>query len=237
MRIPMTSRMRRMGSVFCHRERRSRRADRIVILSHACPDGDAIGSQVALGLSLDGAGKSVRMLNEDGTPEMLEFLPGSDRVETPGAKIEADLVVALDTANKVRLGEGCLEAIDGISPIANLDHHKSNELYGEINYVDADAPASGQIVFELLDEEGFPLTAEVVANLFVAISTDTGSFRYPATTAKTYEIVARLVRAGADAGELSRLTYENYPARRIELLRELLAVYKLGCAGGWRRGC
>jgi len=208
-----------------------RAAERIVILSHARPDGDAIGSQVALGLSLEAAGKSVRMLNEDGTPEMLEFLPGSDRVETPGAKLEADLVVALDTANKVRLGEGCLEAIDGISPIANLDHHKSNELYGEINYVDADAPASGQIVFELLDEAGFPLTPDVVANLFVAISTDTGSFRYPATTAKTYEIVARLVRAGADAGELSRLTYENYPARRIELLRELLAVYKLGCAG------
>ncbi|MGI9243767.1 MAG: DHH family phosphoesterase [Verrucomicrobiales bacterium] len=209
-----------------------RAAQRVVILSHARPDGDAIGSQVALGLSLEAAGKSVRMLNEDGTPEMLGFLPGSGRVETPAAKkLEADLVVALDTANRVRLGQGCLEAIDGIAPIANVDHHKSNERYGDLNYIDAASPASGQIVFELLEEESFPLTPEVVANLFVAISTDTGSFRYPATTARTYEIVAELVRAGADVGELSRLTYENYPARRIELLRDLLAVYKLSSEG------
>lgn len=208
-----------------------RSAERIVILSHARPDGDAIGSQVGLGLSLAEAGKTVRLLNEDGTPEGFRFLPGAGRVETPEQKLEADLVIALDTANKARLGPGCLSAIEGLAPLANLDHHKSNELYGDLNYVDADSPASGQIVYELLDEEGFPITPEVVANLFVAISTDTGSFRYPATTARTYEIVAELVRAGADVGELSRLSYENYPARRIELLKELLAVYKLSSAG------
>lgn len=211
-----------------------RNAQRIVILSHARPDGDAIGSQVALGLSLSAAGKQVQLLNEDGTPDNLTFLPGSERVETPATsagKVSADLVVALDTANKIRLGAGCLEAVEGISPIINLDHHKSNELYGDFNFVDAEAPASGQIVYEFLHDQGLPITGQVVANLFVAISTDTGSFRYPATTARTYEIVAELVRAGADVGELSRLTYESYPARRIDLLKELLAVYRLSGAG------
>lgn len=210
-----------------------RASERIVILSHARPDGDAIGSQVALGLSLAATGKSVRLLNEDGTPSSLTFLPESDRVEVPalGLKVEADLVIAVDTANRVRLGATCLEATEGISPVINIDHHKSNELYGDLNYVDAISPASGQIIFELLSDQGFPIDADIVANLFVAISTDTGSFRYPATTARTYEIVAQLVGAGADVGELSRLAYENYPARRIELLKELLAVYKLSSEG------
>jgi phosphoesterase RecJ-like protein len=209
-----------------------RSSEHIVILSHARPDGDAIGSQVALGLSLAATGKQVQMLNEDGTPDNLTFLPGSDRVEVPvGHEVTADLVIALDTANKIRLGGACLAAIEGLSPVVNIDHHKSNELYGDVNCVDAESPATGQIIFELFEDQGFPMTAEIAANLFVAISTDTGSFRYPSTTARTYEIVAALVKAGADVGELSRLTYENYPARRIELLRELLAVYKLGCSG------
>ncbi|MFT4550770.1 MAG: phosphoesterase RecJ-like protein [Pseudoalteromonas tetraodonis] len=208
-----------------------RASERIVILSHARPDGDAIGSQVALGESLRAAGKTVQLLNEDGTPLALEFLPCSDSVAMPLGNVEADLVIALDTANKVRLGARCLDAIAGISPLINIDHHKSNELYGDVNYVDAESPASGQIVYELLVDQGLPITREVVSNLFVAISTDTGSFRYPSTTARTYEIVAKLVDAGADVGELSRLTYENYPARRIELLKELLSVYRLTSGG------
>jgi len=209
-----------------------RDADCIVVLSHAGPDGDAIGSQVGLGLSLSAAGKRVQLLNEDGTPDSLSFLPGADQVRTPaGGRVVADLAIALDTANKVRLGAGCLEAIAGISPLINLDHHKSNELYGDLNFVDAESPASGQIVFDFLKHQGLPVTAEVAANLFVAISTDTGSFRYPATGARTYEVAAELVRAGAGVGELSRLAYESYPARRIELLKELLAVYKLGSGG------
>ena len=210
-----------------------RGAERIVILSHARPDGDAIGSQVALGLSLAAAGKQIVLLNEDGTPASLEFLPGSGEVKTPKQieTVEADLVVALDTANRVRLGGECLKAIEGISPVINIDHHKSNELYGDFNYVDAISPASGQIVYEFLEAEGFPIDERIVSNLFVAISTDTGSFRYPATTARTYEIVSELVKRGADVGELSRLSYENYPARRIELLKELLAVYKLSAGG------
>jgi len=206
-----------------------RSAERIVILSHARPDGDAVGSQVALGLSLIAAGKQVRMLNEDGTPQSLNFLPGSDKVEKPNGSVQADLLIAVDTANQVRLGQGCLDAVEGINPVANIDHHISNELYGNLNYVDAEAPASGQIIYELLEDQGFPINREIVTSLFVAISTDTGSFRYPATTARTYEIVAELVRGGADVGELSRLTYENYPRRRIDLLKELLSVYKLSC--------
>jgi phosphoesterase RecJ-like protein len=206
-------------------------AGRIVVLSHARPDGDAIGSQVALGLSLAAAGKPVQLVNQDGTPENLTFLPGADRVEMPGKQCNADLVIALDTATKVRLGPDCLSVVEGITPLINIDHHKSNELYGDLNLIDAESPASGQIIYEFLRDRSLPITPEIAANLFVAISTDTGSFRYPSTTSRTYQIVAELVEAGADVGELSRLCYENYPARRIDLLKDLLSIYKLGCDG------
>lgn len=205
-----------------------RAAERILVLGHVRPDGDAIGSQVALASSLREAGKDTLVLNEDGCPSGLLFLPGSDMVYRPGEyEFDADLCVALDTANRERLGAGCLKAAGGAPKLINIDHHVSNEGYGDLVHVDASAPATGQIVFELLKQEGLPLTAEARDCLFVAISTDTGGFRYPSTTARTYEIAAELMRSGANCGALSTAVYECYPFRRLELLRELLAVLHL----------
>ncbi len=209
-----------------------RAAGRILILGHVRPDGDAIGSQVALASSLREAGKKVLVLNEDGCPSSLLFLPGSGMVSRPGEEdFEADLCVALDTANRERLGEGCLEVASKVPRLINIDHHISNEGYGDLVHVDALAPATGQIVFELLMQEGLPLTSEARDCLFVAISTDTGGFRYSSTTARTYEIAAELIRRGANCGALSTSIYERYPFRRLELLRELLGVLRLSPDG------
>ena len=207
-------------------------AERILVLGHVRPDGDAIGSQIALASSLSEAGKDVLVLNEDGCPSNLLFLPGSGRVSRPGENdFKADLCVALDTANRERLGVGCLEVVERIPKLINIDHHVSNEGYGDLVHVDTLAPATGQIIFELLQQEGLPLTEEARDCLFVAISTDTGGFRYPSTTARTYEIAAELIRFGADCGALSTAVYERYPVRRLELLRELLAVLRLSDDG------
>ncbi len=207
-------------------------AGRVVVLGHVRPDGDAIGSQIALASSLLAAGKQVVVLNEDGCPASLRFLAGAEMVERPGGgEVEADLCVALDTANRSRLGEGCLASTAAVPMLLNIDHHISNERYGDLVHVDAGAPATGQILFELISEAGLPLTPEARDSLFVAISTDTGGFRYPATTARTFEIGAELLRAGADAGALSSMVYERYPFRRIELLRELLGVLRLTSGG------
>ncbi|MEM0897940.1 MAG: bifunctional oligoribonuclease/PAP phosphatase NrnA [Verrucomicrobiota bacterium] len=198
-------------------------AEKIMVVAHVRPDGDAIGSTLALASALKTQGKSVLAVNEDKVPSGLRFLPESETLLGPSAIPEdVDLVLALDTSNRVRLGESVLAGVNEGATWINIDHHISNERYGDLVYVDAQAPATGQIVFEFIESSGWELTDVARDNLYVAISTDTGSFRYPATTARTYEIAAALTRGGADVGQLNAQTYDSYPLRRIQVLRELL---------------
>ena len=199
---------------------------RFAVLSHVRPDGDALGSQLALGLSLKQLGKDVRVWNEEGMLEKYSFLPSANLLSKPPAQPEqVDVVIALDTAIQNRLG-ATLAAIRSATLWINIDHHPSNPGYGDIVYIDPKSPATGQILFELMKSEKFPIDPAIAENLYVAISTDTGSFQYPNTTARTFEIAAELVRAGVDVGRVSRLTYENYPRRRVELLRDLLGTVR-----------
>lgn len=194
-----------------------------VLLSHVRPDGDAIGSQLALGFSLLALGKSVRLINEDGLPENLAFLPGSGRIELPpAAPVEAEVAIALDTATKPRLGAAALHAASKAKLWLNIDHHISNPKYGDLNLIDATSPATGQILYELIVSQGLPLPPETRDALYVAVSTDTGSFQYPSTTARTYELAADLIRRGLDVGTINSQTYDELPFRRLELMRALL---------------
>jgi phosphoesterase RecJ-like protein len=197
-------------------------AERILLLSHVRPDGDAIGSQLALALSLAALGKRVSAWNEDGCPTNLRFLEGSDLiVQPPGIPESFDVVVCLDTASKERLGR-CLASVAEAKQWINIDHHASNPGYGDINFIDAAAAATGEIVYDLLTSQGLPLPLASGAALYVAISTDTGSFRYPNITARSYETAADLLRRGVDAATICRYLYESYPRRRAVLLGELL---------------
>jgi phosphoesterase RecJ-like protein len=199
---------------------------RFAVLSHVRPDGDALGSQLALGLSLRKLGKDVRIWNEEGMLEKYSFLPSSNLLTKPPAEPEdVDVVLALDTAIQNRLGT-TVAAIKSAKLWINIDHHPSNPGYGDIVHIDPHAPATGQILFELMTNQKLPIDAAIAENLYVAISTDTGSFQYPNTTSRTFEIAAELVRAGVDVGRVSQLTYENYPRRRVELLRELLGTMR-----------
>ena len=196
------------------------------VLGHVRPDGDALGSQLALGLSLKQLGKDVRIWNEEGMLEKYRFLPNANLLTKPPAEPEdVDVAIALDTAIQNRLGT-TLPAVRSAKLWINVDHHPSNPGYGDLAYIDPKAPATGQILFELIKSEKFPIDAAVAENLYVAISTDTGSFQYPNTTARTLEIAAELVRAGVDVGRVSQLIYENYPRRRVELLRDLLGTMR-----------
>jgi phosphoesterase RecJ-like protein len=200
-----------------------RRSERFVVLSHVRPDGDALGSQIAMGLALQKLGKQVKVWNEEGLLEKFSFLPGGELVTFPPNEPEDfDVVLALDTATRQRLGDKCLAAVGNAKIWINIDHHPSNPRYGDLVHIDPIAPASGQILFELLQSQGLPLDEAIAENLFAAISTDTGSFQYPNTTARTFEIAADVLRCGIKVGELSQKLYESYPRRRIELLRVLL---------------
>jgi phosphoesterase RecJ-like protein len=194
-----------------------------VVLSHVRPDGDALGSQIAMGLALQKLGKKVKVWNEEGLLEKFSFLPGGELVSMPPNEPEDfDVVLALDTATRQRLGDNVLAAVGKAKLWVNIDHHPSNPRYGDLVHIDSIAPATGQILFELLQSQKLPLDEAIAENLFAAISTDTGSFQYPNTTDRTFEIAADILRCGINVGRLSQQLYESYPRRRIELLRVLL---------------
>jgi phosphoesterase RecJ-like protein len=199
-----------------------RRHQSFLVLSHVRPDGDALGCQIAMGLVLQKLGKKVKVWNEEGLLEKFSFFPGGEIVTLPPNEAhDFDIVLALDTATRQRLGTP-LESIRQAKVWINIDHHPSNPRYGDLVYIDSTAPATGQILFELLRTQDLPLDEAIAENLFAAISTDTGSFQYPNTTARTFEIAADILRCGINVGRLSQQLYESYPRRRIELLRVLL---------------
>lgn len=199
-----------------------RQHETFVVFSHMRPDGDALGCTLAMALCLQQMGKKVTAWNEDGPIEKFSYLPGIELVTKPPATPQSfDVAIVLDNAVRERAGAS-VPAVASAKVWINIDHHITNAGYGDIVLIDGTAPATGQILYDFFRAENLPITSAMADNLFVAISTDTGSFQYPATTARTYEIAADLIRAGVDVGELSRKTYDSHPRRRIELLRETL---------------
>ena len=194
------------------------------LVSHVRPDGDAVGSILALGHALEQMGKSVRYLNNDGCPESLAFLPGSEKVEVSSEAqgVDVEVAITLDTAAHARVGEGSLEAIKGAKLMINIDHHVSNPGYGDLNYIDSSSPATGQIIYDLLVALDLPISEITRDSIYVAVSTDTGSFQYAGTTQRTYEMAADLVSRGLDVGRINELTYDSQPYRKVELMRALL---------------
>lgn len=194
-----------------------------IIISHIRPDGDAIGSQLALGFSLKAMGKTVYLVNEDGVPESLEFMKGSEVVtQPPSEPVDVEVAIAVDTATKPRLGENSLLAAGNAKVWINIDHHISNPAYGDVNLIDGTKPATGQILYELIKALDMPMPVETRDAIYVAVSTDTGSFQYGSTTAETYEMGADLIRQGLEVGKINAETYDNHPYRRLELMRALL---------------
>jgi phosphoesterase RecJ-like protein len=200
-----------------------RSARRIGLAAHVRPDGDAVGSVTGLALSLKLAGKEVFPILEDGIPPHLAFLPGTDLVKKPSADApELDLALALDTATHERLGEGVAAVFAKAPLLINIDHHGTNERYGHLQHIDIGSPAVGQIVYDLIQQAALPMDDSVRQNLFAAISTDTGSFQFSSTGARTHRIVAEMLENGLDTARLATLLYQSHPRRRIELQRAML---------------
>ena len=213
--------------------------DHFAVLSHVRPDGDAIGSQLGLAHGLMALGKQVTLLSEDGLPASLAFLPGSELIRTPGEGeiLHSEVAFALDTATRPRLGQRVNAALAQVPLWINVDHHASNPGYGHLNHLDFDAAATGEILYKFMTAVDLPINRASAENLYAAISTDSGSFQFPCTTARTYRIAASLIEKGVRPGQLNRLLYENFPFRRTQLLRELLNVLQLtgdGRVASWR---
>lgn len=204
-------------------------AKSILVASHVRPDGDALGSTIAFALWLKSLNRPVAAWNEEGATEKFRYLPQWELIERPpGERRDFDVVVALDTSVKNRLGS-VLDAVGSVGRWINLDHHVSNERYGDLNRIDPSAPATGQILYEFFRDRGAAISADMAVNLFAAISTDTGSFQYRGTDRRTFEAAAGLIDAGVDVAALSRQMYDSQPRRRLDLLRHALNQAKFTC--------
>ena len=190
--------------------------DRFLITSHARPDGDALGTALALAEGLEQLGKTADVVNADPVPRMYESLAGIDRVNVT-RKVEAsyDALMVLECSNLERTG--IEEGLDGFAAV-NIDHHLKNDEFGVLNWVDPKAAAVGEMVFLLLGELGGRITREIASNLYVALLTDTGSFHFSNTTAETFRVAGELVGAGADPAQIAQTVLMNQPESRLRLL-------------------
>lgn len=199
----------------------------IDIFTHIRPDGDAVGSSLALGSALQKRDKKVRVFCADQIPAKYSFLPGieefRDFFPEEGKK---DLAFVLDCSDPDRLG-GMKEKVLQFEEIINIDHHITNNRFGNINVVDPYAASTGELIYQLLQESTFELDYEISLNLYVAISSDTGSFKYENTTPQTMRIAAKLLENGINPSVVSQKLFDEYPLSTIFLLRDSLATLEL----------
>ncbi|MFH1176611.1 MAG: bifunctional oligoribonuclease/PAP phosphatase NrnA [Acidobacteriota bacterium] len=208
------------------------RARRVFITSHSSPDGDAIGSELGM-LDLAGQlGIAAMVLNRDPHPANLGFLPGVERVTT-GASLPAtyasdfDLALIIECPGLDRPG---LSGLDQI-PLLNIDHHLANEIFGDVNFVDDEAPAVGEMVLAMAEASGAQVTPAMATNLYTALVTDTGDFRYSNATPRAFTAASRLVAAGASPHRIADALWEHVPPRVIRLTAVVLETLEL-LAGG-----
>jgi bifunctional oligoribonuclease and PAP phosphatase NrnA len=201
------------------RERQS-----LILTSHARPDGDAIGSQLALAFALDRLGKTVRLIDRDPVPGPYRAFPGTDRIEIAReVTAPADAVVLLECSEISRPEVAGLDKYF----VINVDHHLGNEMYGAVNWFDSAAAACGEMVADIIDALGVPWTRDIAANLYLAIATDTGSFRYGSITPGTFEKCRRIAETGIDTAALSRQIFDSYSIGRVRIMGALLGAMEL----------
>jgi len=214
--------MSKLGEI----SRSLREARRIAILSHENPEGDAIGSSLGAYHGLHALGKEVAIFNPDPVPSFLTFLPGSEKIQSTIPKDHSfDLYLILDCGDSERVG-GLLQDLRGLT--INIDHHPGNGRFGDLNWVEEGASSTGEMVYRLLFEEmGLPLTWEAAINLYAAILTDTGSFRFSNTTAKSLRIASVLLRVGISPEKVASQLYEQRSLGQLHVLGEMLSGIQL----------
>ncbi|MEO6259188.1 MAG: bifunctional oligoribonuclease/PAP phosphatase NrnA, partial [Thermoanaerobaculia bacterium] len=211
---------------------RIRNGSRFLITSHRNPDGDALGSGLALQRLIRQMGKEARVQVRDGFGKALHNIPGADEV-TITDSLPADYPSGLDAVFTMECPEveRCgYPILPG--PVVNIDHHLGNTMYGEINYLDVDAPSVGEMVLQINRRFlKLPLDRETAIAMYVSLATDTGFFRYHNTTLRTFEAAEELVRAGVVPGDVSLWINESTPRGAIKLLGLCLTTLEITADG------
>lgn len=198
-----------------------RDARRIVLACHINPDGDTLGSMLALTLGLETLGKETVLLSSDGVPALYSFLPAIERIQRSTERRDFDLGIGLDAGDLHRLGKNA-ETLAAAPALMDIDHHVTAGQFGQIRLLDAHAAATGEIVYDLLLALGIEITRPMAENLLCALLTDTGSFRFMNVTPRTMAIAGAMIALGASPNRIAEAVFENKPFAAQKLLGRAL---------------
>jgi phosphoesterase RecJ-like protein len=201
---------------------------RFVLSSHSRPDGDSIGSQLAMAYALRALGKEATVVNADPAPPPLMAFPGvADIHISPRADGDFDAALIMECSDLARTGVSGLDRFF----VINIDHHPGNTGYGQINWFDAGAAACGEMVFDLVRALGVPLSLEIATHIYLAILTDTGSFHYSSISPRTFDMCRECLEAGVDPVLVARNVYDSNNMGRLKLFGAVLSAMQIDATG------
>lgn len=204
-----------------------KKSKRLLLASHLHPDGDAIGSLLAMGLTLEAMKKDVQLFNESALPAVYQFLPSIHRIKhDPGDIGTYDTAVILDCSDLQRIGDMAVD-VSRIPAVINIDHHITNTRFGNYQLIDAKASATAEIVYRITKALDVPITTAMAYAIYTAIMADTGSFRFSNTTPDAFRICHEMVELGADAHKVAHHVYETISLNRIKLLNMVFDTIEL----------
>jgi phosphoesterase RecJ-like protein len=201
---------------------------RIALTSHLRPDGDSICTSLALAGMIELLGKKASIINSDPLPLPFSRMAQARRIrqgQIPPGRF--DLVILLECANVSRSGQ---KSIDGYFKV-NIDHHYSNDSYADINWIDPQASAVGEMAYRLGEKMGIVLTSRIAENLYCAIVSDTGCFQFSNTTARAFDISSRLIKSGANPIKITEFLFNTNPPEKIKLLGQVLSTLQMNQSG------
>src|SRR3954451_4189500 len=205
---------------------RSRR--RFVLSSHSRPDGDSIGSQLAMLYALRALGKEATAINVDPAPPPLMAFPGVPDIRiAPEAAGDFDAAIIMECGDLARTGVSGLDRFF----VVNIDHHPGNTDYGQINWFDASAAACGEMVFDVVKALGVPLSVQIATHIYLAILTDTGSVHYSSLSPRTFDICRECLEAGVDPVLVARNVYDSNNMGRLKLFGAVLSAMQIDQTG------
>lgn len=206
-------------------------SNNLFLATHTNPDGDAIGSLIAMGLSLEALNKRTTLYNESPIPAVYRFLPFADRIVQYVDKANIyDTAIILDCSDLERIGKA-VSMVNKIPIIINIDHHITNTCYGDFQLIKTSACATTEIVYKLMKDMAVPINKAIAASIYTGILTDTGSFRFSNTNRAAFEICEEMVELGVDPYSIAQHVYGTYSLGRIKLLNMALDSIEISYNG------
>lgn len=197
-----------------------KKANSIVILTHEHPDGDAIGSSLAMYMGLKALGKNPDLIIPE-FPRIYNFLPCANEIKSYSDVKNYDLAIAIDSAT-IKMLNGWSNYFEEASVKIVIDHHGTNTMYGDINFVNPDAPAAAQVLITIFESFGIEITKEIGSAILTGIITDTGGFQYQATTPETFEFASLLLKKGVNVSDIYKRVMNTKSRANFELRRRTI---------------